>query len=542
MDDKKNLIVATSLFCIILLKRLIFLNIGVNFEEAKDLEIIIKISNGEVIYKDILYFYGFFGLYINAIMLKVFGVTDILIPRFIVSLLFAASTIFAYKVALRFLSPFWAFFAVLLGFSGLVAREHTYEHIFAFFGAMVALWGGLSYIFDKKIKNLGYAGIASGIALISQPLPIGILAIFTLISLLTYEYFFRNNRKHHPYLVFILCLSIFPASGALYFYLNDALFISLKSMFLPMFSGNAPNTSQLFFIPPIMPAGLLSTKGLAELKTVLNKYILYDFRWWLISILFATGTGYSIYNLYQEKMNKHYLAILFLSGFSMVFEIKRILLYGASPYVSLFPTFVLLIYFGIEKNIYRYAKYSIQIMTFFLFLLYFIYSPVTYYIHYKKNGTPLELKYAYNVIVMPFTHEIYREAVSFVRKNTNETDKIVVADHNSFFYLFSERENIFSENWYIFSGTSFHPFRIPLGKSVSEQLQLENEIIERIKKEKPAIVIIPINYLSLELIERSPFLKYIEKNWSRCKQVGDKSKKTAFDDNINITIFCPSKI
>jgi len=540
-NKKNNLVITISLFCIILFKRLIFLNLGVNLEEAKDLEAIIKITNGEVLYRDFYYIYGFLGLYLNAAVFKLFGVADILIPRLIVSLFFASSVFFAYKIALRFVSPFWAFVAVLLGFSGLVTREHTYGHIFAFAGIITSLWAGLSYINERNLRYLILAGLSTGIALISKPLPQGILASFALMSLLVYEYFFIDKKWNPlPYVAFILSLLIFPSLGVLYFYSQNALLLFLKSLF-PMFSGGAFHPSTYFYIPSIVPDAFFSARSLGELKAILNIYLYQNLRWWLISILFIIGIAYSIRNLYRDRQNSHFLSVLFLSSFSMVFELQRILIPGLNPYVSLFPTFVLLIYFGIKINTSRHAKQMVQIMIFLLLFLYFIYPPLIYYINYKNNGQPLRLKYADNVIVKPFTYNAYREAVSFIKEKTDVADKIVVADYNSFFFLFSERENLFSENFYLFSVTTFHP----LGKSFSitykKKILRENAIIERIKTEKPALVLIPSDYLTANSIEQSVFLKYIINNWNKCKETGVGTKRTAFDNNIGVTIFCSSE-
>jgi hypothetical protein len=540
MIDKKHTLIVTSLFCIILFKRLVFLNIGVNYEEARDLDVIIKISNGEVIYKDFLYIYGFLGLYFNAILFKLFGFTDITIPRFIVSLFFAVSSMFAYKIASRFLSPFWAFVAVLLGFSGLVSREHTYEHIVAFWGTMVALWGGLSYVNKEDVRHLAYAGLASGAVLFSQPLPLGVLTVFSLTSLLSYKFLFCGNKRPQPYIFFISGVLAFPLAGCLYFFLNGALIVAMKSMFLPMISGNAPHPNQLFFVPPIFPKSLFSASSLGEIKSILNFYLSYNLRWWLVLSFFIIGTGYSTYNLYKDKENKIYLSILLLSAFSLVFEIKRILRPGASAYISLFPTFVLLIYFGIEMKVNQFLKYFVQMLVALLFMLYFVYTPVVYYAEYNRNGFPLGLIHAKNVIVKPYTHEIYNETTNFIRENTGEKDKILVADHNSFFYLFSNRNSLFPENWYVFSGTTFHPYSKTFSWSLEEQLKLENKIIKRIKIEKPGLIIIPSRFLSPELIDLSPFLKYVASNWKLCKKIGAQNKKSVFDDNIETTIYCPS--
>lgn len=543
IKDRKNLLIVTSLFCIILIKRLLFLNIGVNWEESKDLVLIFQIANGEVIYKDFYHVYGYLGLYIYAIFFKIFGIFHILFPRLVVSLLFAVSAVFAYKIANRFLSPFWAIVAVLLGFSALATREHTYSHIFGLGGAMVALWGGLSYIHERNIRNLGFAGLACGIAFVGQPLPVGILSTFTLGSLLVYDYFFRNNSgSPRPYVVFILTFLPLPCAGVLYFFWNNALWNYFLSFF-PMLLGHENHPSTWFSMPMIFPLDLFSSSSFGQVRAILNKFLVANLRWWLIIILFVLGITYSVYNLFRDKINNHYLSILFLSGFSMVFEIERILTQSWHQYVSLFPTFVLLIYFGIEKNIYCFSKYLVKIMVFFLFFLYFVYTPVIYFLPYKKYGVPLGLQYAENIIVLPYTREVYRDATEFIKNNSRETDKIVVADYKSFFYLFSDRENLFSENFFIFSETTFHPMRSTISLSDQELLLLEDKIIEKMKKEQPKLVIVPTDFLTPKKIEQSHFLKYTIENWTKCKEIGDLSKKTAFDDSyINITIFCPAKL
>ena len=143
-------------------------------------------------------------------------------------------------------------------------------------------------------------------------------------------------------------------------------------------------------------------------------------------------------------------------------------------------------------------------------------------------------------MVLPYTREVYREATEFIKSNSSETDKIVVADYKMFFYLFSDRENLFSENFYIFAETTFHPFRNEVWLPFKEKLRIEDNIINKIKKKKPALIIIPTDFLTPENVEQSPFLTYVVKNWSKCKELGDARKKTIFDDSyINVTIFCP---
>ncbi|HJP17870.1 MAG TPA: hypothetical protein QF468_04370 [Nitrospinota bacterium] len=540
MKDRKNLLIATSLFCIILIKRLLFLNIGVNWEESKDLVMIFQIANGEVIYRDFYHVYGYLGLYIYTIFFKVFGIFHILFPRLVVSLLFAISAIFAYKTASRFLTPFWALTAVLIGFSSLGTREHTYSHIFGFGGAMVALWGGLSYIHERNIKNLGFAGLACGIAFAAQPLPVGILSTFTLTSLLIYDYLFRDDiRSPRPYIAFTLTFLLFPSAGVIYFLWNGALWDYFLTFF-PMLLGHENHPSTWFSIPAIFPVDIFYSDSFSQAKAILNKYLVRNLKWWLITGLFVAGIVYSVPRLCRERRNSDHLSILFLTGFSMVFEIERILIYEFNQYTSLFPQFVLLIYFGIKKSAFNYVRYFVQAMIFFLFLLHFVYTPLIFYAPYKKHGIPLGLKYAENVMVLPYTREVYREATEFIKSNSSETDKIVVADYKMFFYLFSDRENLFSENFYIFAETTFHPFRNEVWLPFKEKLRIEDNIINKIKKKKPALIIIPTDFLTPENVEQSPFLTYVVKNWSKCKELGDARKKTIFDDSyINVTIFCP---
>ena len=371
-------------------------------------------------------------------------------------------------------------------------------------------------------------------------MPVGVLSTFTLICLMVYEYLIRDDcRRLYPYAVFTLAILLFPGMGVFYFYYNNALWDYFLSFF-PMLIGHEDHPSTWFYIPAIFPVDIFYSDSLGQAKSILNRYLVRNLRWWLIIGLFIAGIVYSVPRLYRERRNSDYLSILFLSGFSMVFEIERILITAWNSYTSLFPTFVLLIYFITEKNINYYAKYLAKILIFFLFLLYFVYTPIVYYIPYKKHGIPLGLKYAENVVVMPYTHEIYKEAATFITNNSSTTDKIVVANYNSFFYLFSERNDLFSENFYIFAETTFHPFRNVIWLSLEEKLRIEDNIINKIKKEKPALIIIPTDFLTPENVEQSHFLTYVVKNWSKCKEVGDARKKTIFDDSyVNATIFCP---
>tara|TARA_B100000315_G_scaffold251134_2_gene285405 strand:- start:847 stop:1386 length:540 start_codon:yes stop_codon:yes gene_type:complete len=167
---------------------------------------------------------------------------------------------------------------------------------------------------------------------------------------------------------------------------------------------------------------------------------------------------------------------------------------------------------------------------------------MVYYFNFKKHAIPLNQKYAHNIKVMPYTHEIYKDATTFIRNNSGENDKIVVADYTYFFSLFSDRYNLYSDAFYTFYETSFHPMTKILPLSLKEQLQIEDKIIKKIKKEKPTLAVIPTDFLTAENIERSLFLQYISNNWENCMTTGDRSMKTVFDSSyINITIFCSSK-
>ena len=88
-SEKSEKIIVLFVFLVVLAKRLVMLNMGLNPEESKDFVSILAILDGQVPYRDFLWIYGFLGLYVNALFIKFLGVVDIWVPRFVVSVVFS---------------------------------------------------------------------------------------------------------------------------------------------------------------------------------------------------------------------------------------------------------------------------------------------------------------------------------------------------------------------------------------------------------------------------------------------------------------------
>jgi len=106
-------------------KRLALLNTQLNYEESKELVSILNILSGKLIYRDFYWSYGPGGPYFLAILYKIFGTMELTLFRMAVSLVATVTTFYSFLVARFYLSPIWAFWAVLLSSSGLVSREHV---------------------------------------------------------------------------------------------------------------------------------------------------------------------------------------------------------------------------------------------------------------------------------------------------------------------------------------------------------------------------------------------------------------------------------
>ena len=107
------------------LKRLVLHSYGINYEAGKDFEGILRILEGKLIYKDFYWHYGPISLYVSALTCKLLNTVNLLIPRWIVTLIGVATTYYSYKSARFFLSSPWAFWVTLMASSGLVVRENN---------------------------------------------------------------------------------------------------------------------------------------------------------------------------------------------------------------------------------------------------------------------------------------------------------------------------------------------------------------------------------------------------------------------------------
>ena len=70
-----------------------------------------------------------------------------------------------------------------------------------------------------------------------------------------------------------------------------------------------------------------------------------------------------------------------------------------------------------------------------------------------------------------------------------------------------------------------------------ETLAREREIVERIEKGTPRLILIPNHYLDSQNKVFSPFLRYIESDWEKVKVFEGSGLMPGIDYNLGISVF-----
>ena len=104
------------------------------------------------------------------------------------------------------------------------------------------------------------------------------------------------------------------------------------------------------------------------------------------------------------------------------------------------------------------------------------------------------------------------------------------ADYNSLPYLFSSRKNIFSEDFLTFARTSFSPYhRDKNAYSKNFYETVESKIIKKIENEKPAMILIPAEFINDATRQSSLFIKYLLDYWEKGDVLNSKLERGPFD-------------
>ena len=174
---------------------------------------------------------------------------------------------------------------------------------------------------------------------------------------------------------------------------------------------------------------------------------------------------------------------------------------------------------------------------------YFFYPAIKYSLYYKNQGEPLELAFAENVIVPRYTKMGYHNIVKYIHQETGANQAIVNVDYNSLPYLFSSRKNIFSEDFLTFARTSFSPYHKNTN-AYSENFYkiVESKIIKKIENEKPAMILIPPEFINDDTRRTSLFIKYLLDNWEKGDVLNSKLERGPFDKtSLLVETYFPKK-
>ncbi len=538
----KNDRILLALVCLLmLLKRFILLPFELNYEEGKEIECILNIMNGQLVYRDFHWQYGPGPIYFIALLFKIFGVVNLYLPRIVVSLVAVATTFYAYKVARFYLSSIWSFWAALLSSSGLVFRENTYGHGFAYLGMIASFYFLLRFFKNRNQPNLlVYSGLFVFLALLSKPVLFGIGAVFAgIFCLVLWAAGQDEKRSVKEPLIRFLIPSLVP--GALvYGYLIAQ--TSAKSMFaklVPMSSGSY-NMGEALHWKALFPP--LNIFPLADWIAGLNDYLVEDLRWWMIILTFLGGVLYFLRSFFKER--KPFADHLFLTSlliYALLIECETIVLINRPPtfFINMLPTFILLGLFFIwfKKNVG--GRYLVFGAAFLLSVIYFFYPPLNAGYYHWTHDKPLGLKYAKTIRVPEYTYNGYRRIAGYIQENTPADQPILFAGYDSFIHLFSERRNLFSEDFATFVRVTFSPYNRKnddFGKAFWGPF--EKKIIERVQADPPSIIIVPTDYLTPKAKTESAFIKYLLLHWQKKESLNSDVKPGPFDkSNLSMEVF-----
>ena len=533
-----------GIVCLLMLgKRLVLLNTQLNPEEGKEIEAILNILNGKLIYRDFYWQYGLGGPYLLAFLSNLFGSTDITLPRLMVSLVATGTTFFSYLVARFYIPPLWAFWATLLSSSGLVAREHSYGHGFAYLGMIASLFFLVKFIKLGRIgyRDLVFSGLFASLPCLFKPVIFGAGAVtcgILCLALSAWIYQEKNciTRNLCAFLLPILMINL-PAYGYLFF--NTSL-ERLYANLYPMSSGGV-TALQSYTIKSLLPTFLFSptVSWTADLNIFLNDNV----RYWTVIFTTIGGVVFITKKSGSTSPLRNYLLLIILILYGTLIEVETIL-WPDRPitfYINMLPSYILLAlaFQGAIKV--RWISTIVYSISLLMCIYYFFYPVIKLGVYYKFQGEPLDLPFAQNILVPKYTKAGYHNVTNYVQQKTRPGQSIVIAGYNSFPSLFSNRTNIFWDDSFEFVRTPFSPFQknnTTYPKFFYEKV--ENKIIERIEREKPAMILIPSEFITDRSRQTSIFIQYILTHWEPGDVLNSQLVRGPFDKkDLTIETFFP---
>tara|TARA_B100000686_G_C16798624_1_gene984250 strand:- start:3294 stop:4955 length:1662 start_codon:yes stop_codon:yes gene_type:complete len=523
------------------LKRALLIKFEINYEEGKEIECALNIIEGKLAFRDFHWQYGPAGVYLVALLFKVLGFVNLLIPRIMVSLFAVATTYYSYRTARLYLNSKWSFWAALMASSGLVAREHTYGHGLAYLGMIGSFYYLVVFFQDRKRSRLLISGGFVFLALAAKPFVFGIGALIAAVFCLIWWEILVCRSSTFWKVVKIFLLTGFVPGAILYGYLITE--TSLDRMFrelVPMASGTYNMGGGAFF-KPLFP--VLSLSSFQDWIPQINRYLVSNLRWWIIVLTFVGGIVY----LLRSKVNwgkapKQYALLFFLLIYLLLIESETLILVSRpiSFYINMLPCYILLAMtfrWLIDRGWVRFVRTTAILFA----ALYFFYPPLRLGIYHFQNSKALNFPVADTIFVPPYTWEGYHNIVSYVRESAPTDKPLLFAGYDSFVYLFSEREFYFPEDFTAFVKASFHPYNRHYAElSVDFYREIEEKIVEKIYKDPPGMILVPSGGLSEKNYSSSIFLKYLQKNWRLDKTLNRKNIIGPFDKiNLQVDVYLP---
>ncbi|MBI4384846.1 MAG: hypothetical protein HY579_12530 [Nitrospinae bacterium] len=527
------------LVCLLMaLKRLLFLDYDLNYEEGKEIECVLRILDGKLIYRDFFWQYGPLSPYVIALLFKVTGLSSVLVPRLMVTVVAVLTTFYSYRVARFYLPPGWAFWAALMSSSGLAAREGTYGHGFAYLGMIASFYHLISF-FKKEFdfRQLVYSGSFAFLAMLGKPVIFGAGAMMCgagaiwLGRAVSPDRTFDTRRA----LWCFLSAALLPSLAVFGYLLAKSGFQVLSFSLFPMSSGTVQIND--FYLKKIFPP--LPHLPLASWIGEMNKYLVDDLRWWTIVLAFMGGAFYVAGKCRKGNGNlaDHFFLILLLV-YSLLVESETVI-WVKRPitfYINMLATYVLLaMFFKWAMDRFRMVN-LVRAAALSMCVFYFFYPPIRLGVYHWAHDEPLELKYAETVKAPPYTARAYRTIARYVQEKTPPGEPILYADYDGFIYLFSERPTLFPEDFAIMVRASFNRYNFRYPKPFFDSV--EEKIVERVESRPPALILIPTRSLDKESVAKSIFLRYLVENWRREATLNGDMEPGPFDKGeLKVAVF-----
>ncbi|MBI4599773.1 hypothetical protein HY732_02520, partial [Candidatus Uhrbacteria bacterium] len=524
------------------LKRLLLLDYDLNYEEGKEIECVLRILDGKLIYRDFFWQYGPVSPYAIALLFKITGVSSILVPRLMVTAVAALTAFYSYRAARLYLPPSWAFWAALMASSGLAAREGTYGHGFAYLG-MIASFYHLILLFKKEFdpRQAVYSGLFAFLAMLGKPVIFGAGAIFCgAVSIgfwraVSPDRTFDTRRA----LLCFLSAALLPSLAVFGYLLAKSGFQVLSFSLFPMSSGTVQINE--FYLKKLFPP--LPHSPLASWVGEMNKYLVDDLRWWMIVLAFLGGAFFVAreWRRGNSGLSGHFF-LMALLAYSLLIEAETVI-WMTRPmtfYINMLGTFILLaIFFKWTSDRFR-LKGLVRGTAFLMCVFYFFYPPIRLGAYHWTHDEPLGLKYAETVKAPPYTAKAYRTIARYVQEETRPGEPILFADYDGFIYLFSERPTLFPEDFAIMVRTSFNRYNFRYPKSFFDGV--EAKIVERVESRPPSLILVPVRSLNKENIAKSGFLGYLVENWRREATLNGDLEPGPFDKGeLKLAVFRPKE-